>query len=127
MRIISLIAISLVAAISMMLPHAAMAAGQNGVEESGELVFFYNSGFNGSFTDFAHKKNDLACCTFITSGNGHGQTVKNNAALVRSWNTDTARVYYNSDYMGIYDTIAPLTGAALVNTYNENASFKWIS
>lgn len=108
-------------------PAAAFAAGQDGVENAGELVFFYNSSLGGSFVDIAKKKANLSCCTFITAGNGQGQSVKNNAASVKNWNTQKARIFYNSDYAGIYDTIDPLTAATLVNTYNNNASFKWVS
>lgn len=128
MRIMSTAAAIAAATLTLsLLPVPAFAAGQDGVENAGELVFFYNSSLGGSFADIAKKKSDLSCCTFITAGNGHGQSVKNNAASVKNWNTRKARVFYNSDYAGIYDTIDPLTAAALVNTYNNDASFKWVS
>jgi hypothetical protein len=34
------------------------------------------------------------------------------------------RVYYNSGYLGNYDTITSNTNKQLVNTYNENASWR---
>ncbi|CAL9527523.1 hypothetical protein ACH4UX_08980 [Streptomyces althioticus] len=56
---------------------------------------------------------------------GVGQKVKNNAA---SWanSGDRAGVsYYNSNYAGAYDVGNPNSKGQLVNTYNDNASFRW--
>jgi hypothetical protein len=89
-------------------------------------VFYYNSGFSGSRTAFTNDGvPNLAGYTYLSSGSGKGQTVKNNAASF--WNASVdhiATVFFNSNYSGACDTFAPLADAdKLARTYNENASF----
>jgi len=93
--------------------------------ESNCGVFFYNSDLKGSFTAFRGSSvSDLAGYTFLTSGSGKGQAVKNNAASFHNQSIDKiATVFFHSGYSGACDTFAPLTsGDRLHNTYNENAS-----
>lgn len=104
----------------------ASAAGQDGVVNTNEMVFYYNSGCVNSRSDFAAAKANLAGYVFLTNGAGKGQAVKNNSACV--WNTKAqyAQVFFNSNYQGPDDLVPPNTIRDLTNTYNENASFKWI-
>jgi len=105
---------------------AASAAGQDGVVNSNELTFYYNSGCANSRSDFATAKSSLAGYVFLSTGAGKGQAVKNNSACV--WNTKAqyAQVFFNSGFSGPDDLVPPNTVRDLTNTYNDNASFKWI-
>jgi hypothetical protein len=106
---------------------AALAAGQDGNLDQGEAGFYYNSGCKNSLSDFASAKANLAGYTFLTSGAGQGQAVKNNTACVANARLDqNLRVYYNSNYEGVNDLIPAGEFGNLTNTYNEDASFKWI-
>ncbi|MBO0918428.1 peptidase M23 [Streptomyces laculatispora] len=58
--------------------------------------------------------------------NGVGTHVKNNAASYA--NSDDSRTgvsYFNSNYAGASDVAPPRDKGNLVNTYNNNASFRW--
>lgn len=104
----------------------ALATERNGSCERGELCLHYNSNLAGSFTDFYYKVPNFGTYKFLTPGSGQGQYVKNNAASARNkawW--CTARIYYNSSYVGIYDDVAAGQSRNLFNTKNENASFSW--
>ncbi len=103
-------------------------AALDGVCQSGEFCLYYNSGHQGSFSDFVLGVKDFSTVKFIAAGAGQGQLVKNNAASAcnKDDNLD-ARVFFNSNWTGVYDTIPPNTCKNLVNTYNENASFEWIA
>jgi hypothetical protein len=88
--------------------------------------FYYNSNQGGSWTVFrGDGVANLAGYTFLASGTGKGQPVKNNAASF--WNMSVnsiATVFFNSNYSGACDTFAPLADTdRLARTYNENASF----
>ena len=105
---------------------SAFAANQDGAGNNNEFVFYYNSNTAGSLSDFTTARSDLAGYAFLSTGNGQGTAVKNNSASARNLKSSSARVYYNSNYGGPYDTVAGETSKNLVNTYNDNASFKWI-
>ena len=103
---------------------------RNGVCESGEFCYAYNSNFAGSISDHGAKLASYgatkpSCYTFRTPGKaGYGQCIKNNAASVWNRTSKTIRVYYNSNYSGKYVDVAAgvkknLYGTAL---YNQNAS-----
>lgn len=105
----------------------ASAAGQDGVLNTGEMGFYYNSGCTNSMSDFGAKKASLAGYVFLSNGAGKGQAVKNNAACAANARlTQNARVYYNSDYKGLNDLIPAGQYGNLTNTKNENASFQWL-
>jgi hypothetical protein len=92
----------------------------------GRGCLYYNSDFNGSLSDFSTPVEDFAGYKFLSSGNGKGQGVKNNAAsLCNMDKTYTARVHYNSGWRGQYDDIPPYTCRDLTKTYNQNASLSW--
>jgi len=94
------------------------------------MVFYYNSGLSGSrtvFVGFDHYS--LNNYTFLGSGAGKGQAVKNNAASVENFSAYSVNIYYNSNLAGACDAI-PAWGDTntgpnnrLVRTYNNNASF----
>lgn len=89
-------------------------------------VFYFNSNNQGSHTAFTRDGvANLAGYTFLSSGAGKGQPVKNNAASFWNASVDSiATVFFNSNYGGACDTFAPLADAdRLARTYNENASF----
>jgi len=104
---------------------AAHAGAQDGVPNNDEFIFYYNSGQTGSLSDFSAAKADLAGFDFVSAGTGYGQGVKNNAASVDNRRAVAARVYFNSNYAGAYDHVNADSARNLVNTYNDNASFRW--
>lgn len=104
----------------------ANAAGQDGVSDSGELIFAYYTDMRGSKADLAVAKSDLNCCVFLTKGDGKGVVVKNHAESAVNFRAAAARVYFNSNYMGVNDYIPGGYSLNLTNTKNENASFKWV-
>ncbi len=115
--------------ISAALPSHA-AGNQNGSVDYYEFGFYYNSstlGY-GSVSDFAYAQANLTGYKFLTYGPGKGQYVKNNAAASYNRSPDYyARVYYNSNFAGKYDTIDRLWKGNLIPALkNENASFAWI-
>lgn len=119
------VAASVLATVAM--PSAAHAASQDTIIETNEFVFYYSANFAGSYIDFGSSKADLSGYTFIKSGlSGYGQAVRNNSASVRNKRNQAARVYYSPNYLGISDYIAPLGSTNLVNTSNDNASFRWV-
>ncbi len=108
---------------------ASAAVGDGYCNNSNEFCFYYNSeryGW-GSGIDFNANVADLAGYKFKSPGNGRGEPVKNGAAAV--WNkrpSTAARVYFNSNWGGVSDYVAPNTVRDLDVTKNENASFRWI-
>ena len=102
--------IGLVATFTAIAP-AASAAARDGICQSGEFCYYYNSGNAGSLIDFSGSRPDLgddgsgACYKFISSGNGRGQCVKNNAASFWNRTSSPVTVFYNSDYGGIFQRI----------------------
>lgn len=105
---------------------AATAAPASVCSENFGFVLYYNSNEAGSSACFFVAQN-FAGEVFTTSGAGQGQPVKNNAASADNWGTHTARVFYNSNYAGVYDDVKSHTSRNLVNTYNENASWEWLN
>ncbi len=115
-----------------MVPRTAEAAytglNQNGKEDYGDFLFYYNSSTYGygSFSDFAADKPNLAGYHFLSTGKGKGQYVKNNAAAVRNTEYNYfAYVYFNSNYVGVTDRVEKHQTRNLYNTKNENASFRY--
>ncbi|MBO0610542.1 peptidase inhibitor family I36 protein [Myceligenerans salitolerans] len=111
-------------------PAAQAATARNGVCESGEICFYYNSNNAGSISD--HAATDLgnygtdpaSCYVFRTAGrNGYNQCIKNNVASVWNRTGKTVRVHYNSYYGGRYDAVAAGAKRNLSAALkNENAS-----
>lgn len=97
----------------------------------GEFCFYYNSGLKGSRFDSRFSVgniNNLAGYEFLTPDlAGYGVPVKNNAAS--AWNRfsgESVYVFFNSGFQGPSDFVGSMTSKQLVNTYNENASYRWV-
>lgn len=103
-----------------------------------DFCLYYNSNMLSAYyrwTGSTSSVSNLAGYTFPNNGNGAGagQAVKNNAAAA-SYRigagdpgpaaSDYARIYFNSGYLGIYDDVISNTNKLLVNTYNEDASWR---
>ncbi|MEV5827623.1 peptidase inhibitor family I36 protein [Spirillospora sp. NPDC052242] len=109
----------------------ASAAARNGVCETGEFCYYYNSNNQGSVSDFTGSVADYgtqqpSCYDFKGAGNGKGQCIKNNAASVWNRSTKTVRVHYNSNYGGAYqDFKAGAKGNLNATLKNQNASHQF--
>ncbi|WP_405500259.1 peptidase inhibitor family I36 protein [Streptomyces niveus] len=127
----SLVAVlPLVAALASIVPMSTSASAAPGTSCNpsgyGCMTFFYNSNRAGSQTYFNANVSDLAPYTFLTSGSGQGQGIKNNAASADNDASTIMTIYYNSGYAGPCDTLEDFSIAnQLRNTYNQNASFRW--
>ena len=112
---------------------AEAATARDGVCDSGEFCYYYNSDQVGSVSDFKDSIDDYGatqptCYEFKGPGNGQGICVKNNAASVWNRTGKTVRVYYNSNFAGAHQDFAPGTRGNLNATLkNENASHELIS
>ncbi len=111
----------------------ASAAARDGVCESGEFCYYYNSDEAGSVSDFTTSVGDYGtteptCYDFKGPGNGQGTCIKNNAASVWNRSSKTVRVYYNSNYAGSYQDFAAGAKGNLNSTLkNNNASHQFLS
>jgi murein DD-endopeptidase MepM/ murein hydrolase activator NlpD len=104
----------------------AHADARNGVCEDGEVCLYYNSDNQGSLVDFSGSVKDYGtgadCITFISSGSGRGQCVKNNAASVWNRKSVPVTIFYKSDWSGAIDSfIAGRKGNLRPELKNENA------
>ncbi|MEV4255951.1 peptidase inhibitor family I36 protein [Spirillospora sp. NPDC049652] len=109
------------------------AAGRDGVCDSGEFCYYYNSDLAGSLSDFTGSISDYgttqpSCYDFKSAGAGQGVCVKNNAASVWNRTGSTVRVYYNSGYGGASQDFAPGASGNLNATLkNNNASHQLLA
>ncbi|MEU1481384.1 peptidase M23 [Streptomyces sp. NPDC001668] len=97
-----------------------------------DYCLWYNSNQKGGWTATYH---DIAnwggTNPWIFSDGGQGTNgvntpVKNNAAsYANSHDSKTGVSYFNSNYAGASDVAPPRDKGNLVNTYNNNASFRW--
>ncbi|RGC68526.1 Stage II sporulation protein [Micromonospora sp. MW-13] len=114
-------------------PGAASAAGRDGVCDSGEFCYYYNSDEAGSISDFTESLGDYgttqpSCYEFKGAGNGQGVCVKNNAASVWNRTSKTVRVYFNSNFAGAsQDFAAGAKGNLNATLKNNNASHELLS
>ncbi|WP_433174822.1 peptidase inhibitor family I36 protein [Actinoallomurus sp. CA-150999] len=109
----------------------ASAASRNGVCESGEFCYYFNSNNKGSVSDFTGSVADYgakqpSCFDFKGSGAGKGKCVKNSAASVWNRSSKTVRVYFNSNYGGRYQDFKPGSKGNLNSGLkNQNASHQF--
>jgi murein DD-endopeptidase MepM/ murein hydrolase activator NlpD len=109
----------------------ASAAGRNGVCETGEFCYYFNSNNKGSVSDFTGSVADYAttqptCFDFKGAGAGKGKCVKNSAASVWNRSGKTVRVYFNSGYTGpSQDFKAGTKGNLKAGLKNQNASHQF--
>jgi hypothetical protein len=114
-------------------PGAASAAGRDGVCDSGEFCYYYNSNEAGSVSDFTDSQDDYGttqptCYEFKGAGAGKGVCVKNNAASVWNRTSKTVRVYFNSNFGGAtQDFAAGAKGNLNATLKNNNASHELLS
>jgi hypothetical protein len=111
----------------------ASAAARDGVCESGEFCYYYNSDEAGSVSDFTGSVDDYgttepSCYDFKGPGAGKGTCIKNNAASVWNRSSKTVRVYFNSGYAGAsQDFAAGAKGNLNATLKNNNASHQFLS
>ncbi|NKZ02302.1 peptidase inhibitor family I36 protein [Actinomadura latina] len=109
----------------------ASAASRDGVCNSGEFCYYYNSNNAGSISDFTGSVADYgttqpSCYDFKGAGNGKGKCIKNEAASVWNRSSKTVRVYFNSNYGGTYqDFKAGAKGNLNSSLKNQNASHQF--
>lgn len=110
---------------------SAHAAGRNGICESGEFCYYYNSGIAGSVSDFTGSLGNYGatqpdCYEFKGAGAGQGRCIKNDAASVWNRTSVPVTVYYNSYYGGASQTIPAGAQVNLNATLkNNNASHQF--
>ncbi|GIH16812.1 peptidase inhibitor family I36 protein [Rugosimonospora africana] len=133
-RIVTAVAVTLAfAAPVFVIASPANAAGRDGVCDSGEFCYYYNSDEAGAVSDFTTSVSDYgttepSCYDFRGSGNGAGTCIKNNAASVWNRSSQTVRVYYNTGYAGSYQDFAAGAKGNLNSTLkNNNASHELIA
>ena len=106
----------------------ASAATRDGVCDSGEFCYYYNSNYAGSISDFTTSVDDYgttqpSCYEFKGAGAGKGLCIKNNAASVWNRTSKTVVVYFNSNFGGATQSFATGAKANLNATLkNNNAS-----
>jgi hypothetical protein len=114
-------------------PLPAQAAARDGVCESGEFCYYYNSNQQGSVSDFTSSLSNYGsasapstCYVFKGAGNGQGLCIRNNAASVWNRTSGSVTVYYGTGYTGASQTI-PSGGKVNLNSTlkNDNASHKF--
>ncbi|TMR09134.1 cell surface protein [Nonomuraea zeae] len=109
----------------------ASAASRDGVCDTGEFCYYFNSDNQGSISDFTTSVDDYAttqpsCYDFKGAGAGKGTCIKNSAASVWNRSTKTVRVYFNSGYSGTYqDFAAGAKGNLNATLKNQNASHQF--
>jgi peptidoglycan hydrolase-like amidase len=133
-RMVSLLAsLALLAGGAAVLAAPAAAAGRDGVCNSGEFCYYFNSGEAGSISDFTDSLDDYgttqpSCYEFKGPGTGQGVCVNNNAASVWNRTSKTVRVYFNSNYAGAHqDFAAGAKGNLNATLKNNNASHELLS
>ncbi|MFC5835874.1 peptidase inhibitor family I36 protein [Nonomuraea insulae] len=109
----------------------ASAADRDGICQTGEFCYYFNSNNQGSVSDFTGSVADYSttqptCYDFKSTGAGKGKCIKNSAASAWNNSTKTVRVYFNSGYTGTYQDFAPGAKANLNSTLkNQNASHQF--
>jgi murein DD-endopeptidase MepM/ murein hydrolase activator NlpD len=109
----------------------ASAASRDGVCDSGEFCYYYNSNNAGSISDFTGSVEDYgteqpSCYDFKGAGDGKGKCIKNEAASVWNRSTKTVRVHFNSNFDGAYqDFAAGAKGNLNATLKNNNASHQF--
>ncbi|MGK4585838.1 peptidase inhibitor family I36 protein [Kitasatospora sp. HPMI-4] len=92
--------------------------GAAGVASADHVTLYENSNYAGGTVDVYGNVPNFAGWTF-----SNGDAVKNNAASAYNWGPGAASIFYNSNYAGSSDYLAPNSGEnRLGYTYNNNAS-----
>ncbi|MFH8717719.1 hypothetical protein [Streptomyces zaomyceticus] len=97
---------------------------------SNYLCLFYNSYYEGAYYATQRQTSNFDGEWFDRCGTscaGLEYPVKNNAASASVGNTgSTARIFFNSNWAGVWDDVAPNSKRQLDKTYNNNASMNWL-
>jgi peptidoglycan hydrolase-like amidase len=110
----------------------ASAAGRDGVCDTGEFCYYFNSNNQGSVSDFTGSIPDYSttqpsCYDFKGPGAGKGKCLKNAAASAWNRSSKKVRVYFNTGLTGTYQDFAPGAKANLNSTLkNQNASHEFL-
>ncbi|NUR83096.1 MAG: peptidoglycan DD-metalloendopeptidase family protein [Nonomuraea sp.] len=110
----------------------AQAAARDGVCDTGEFCYYFNSNFQGSLSDFNgsvdnYNTTQPTCYDFKGPGAGKAKCIKNSAASAWNRSGKTVRVYFNSGYTGKYQDFAPGARANLIPALkNQNASHQFL-
>ncbi|NUR83095.1 MAG: hypothetical protein HOY71_03300 [Nonomuraea sp.] len=110
----------------------AQAAARDGVCDTGEFCYYFNSNFQGSLSDFNgsvdnYNTTQPTCYDFKGPGAGKAKCIKNSAASAWNRSGKTVRVYFNSGYTGRYQDFAPGARANLIPALkNQNASHQFL-
>ena len=90
------------------------------------ICFFYDGNETGAWWEGTTAGiADFGGVTFGPGGlDGSGQRVKNNAASAHNGSDFWMCVFYDENDSGRFDSIAPHSSANLVQTWNNNASFR---
>ncbi|GAB3463747.1 CHAP domain-containing protein [Kineococcus endophyticus] len=124
------VATGLLAAGTLAVSAPAQAAVRDGACNAGEFCLYFNSGQQGSVSDFTGSISDYgatqpSCYEFRGTGTGKGKCVKNNAASAWNRTGKPVTVFFNSGYGGAGQKIAAGAKAKLNATLkNENASHR---
>ncbi|MFI7703205.1 SpoIID/LytB domain-containing protein [Nonomuraea sp. NPDC049480] len=111
----------------------ASAANRDGICQTGEFCYYFNSNNQGSVSDFTGSIDDYdttqpSCYDYKGPGAGKGKCIKNAAASVWNRSSKTVRVYYNSGHTGTYQDFAPgAKGNLKPALKNQNASHQFLS
>ncbi|MEV6157302.1 peptidase inhibitor family I36 protein [Nonomuraea sp. NPDC052129] len=109
----------------------ASAANRDGVCDSGEFCYYFNSNQQGSVSDFTGSVSDYSttqptCYDFKGPGEGKGKCIKNAAASVWNRSSMKVRVYFNTGNTGTYqDFAAGAKGNLNASLKNQNASHEF--
>jgi murein DD-endopeptidase MepM/ murein hydrolase activator NlpD len=109
----------------------ASAANRDGVCDTGEFCYYFNSNNQGSLSDFTGSIADYSttqptCYDFKGAGEGKGKCIKNAAASVWNRSSKTVRVYFNTGHTGTYqDFAANAKGNLNASLKNQNASHQF--
>jgi len=101
------------------------ATARNGVCDPGEFCYYYLFGENGSVSDFTvsvgnYGTTEPTCFDFKGPGLGQGQCIKNNAESVWNRSSRTVTVFFNSNFGGPFQSIAPGARVNLNLTLSDN-------
>jgi len=106
-----------------------VAVARDGVCDDGEVCFYYNSDLQGSVSDFAglspvsnYGISQPSCYEFKGPGAGQGLCIKNNVASIWNRTHYDVAVFYNSDFKGMFDLVAPGSRNLEPALKNNNAS-----
>lgn len=128
-KIVLSLAAAAVAAPMLLLGGGVASAAPVRPADDGSVYFYWDSNGGGDvWVGGPYRYPDLAQYYYPQNGlPGAGQRVKNNAASVYNGTPGWVCVFYDENYGGAHDDIAPGQLKNLVQTWNNNASYtNWL-